>query len=283
MVSTFYSAELSWIRHRIPILIPFLRWTVTSADAVTAISTATATVVKRFGAIEVHVVPLPAGVPGERLVAAKAVAASGTSRPGDGGIPPEVLFVGRLVERKGVEVLVRAVARLAPHRPIRLKVVGDGEWRGRIMQVVEELSADEFVELAGRVTEEELAEAYQSADVFALPAVFDSKGDTEGLGVVLIEALCAGIPVVGANAGGIPDIVVDGKTGWLVPPGDDEELARVLAEVLDSPGEARRRVQAGIEHVRARFAPDRVAEAYVRCYQTAVSRRSRGRTGDSRS
>ena len=51
------------------------------------------------------------------------------------------------------------------------------------MQVVEELSADEFVELAGRVTEEELAEAYQSADVFALPAVFDSKGDTEGLGV----------------------------------------------------------------------------------------------------
>ena len=170
-------------------------------------------------------------------------------------------------------MLVRAVARLAKHRSIGLTIIGDGEWRSRIMEVVNETGTTDLVEMAGRVTEEELVEAYRRADVFALPAVFDSKGDTEGLGVVLIEALCAGLPVVGSDAGGIPDIVVDGETGWLFPPGDDEELATVIASVLDDPLEARNRVRAGIRRVRERFAPDSIARNYTECYKIALSGR----------
>ena len=272
VVSSYYSAELRWIEHGIPILVPFLKWTVRSADAVTANSTATAAVVKRFADVAVHVVPAPAGIPAQVLSRAGNAL---ERRPGRAGVdaPSEVLFVGRLVERKGVEVLVRAVARLAARRRVGLTVVGEGEWRGRITETVERAGASEFVTLAGRVSQDALVDAYRRADVFVLPAVFDSKGDTEGLGVVLIEALCAGLPVVGADVGGIPDIVVDGQTGWLFPAGDDEELARVLAEVLDDGAEAAKRVRAGIRRVRERFAPGSVAEAYGSCYDAAVFRR----------
>ena len=276
VVSSYYSAELRWIEHSIPVLVPFLKWTVRSADAVTANSTATASVVRRFGDVPVHVVPAPAGIPA-RLLAGTTDTPTMRRGRDNGDAPPEVLFVGRLVERKGVEVLVRAVARLARQRPIALTVVGDGEWRSRISEVVSETDASGFVNMAGRVSEDELIEAYRRADVFVLPAVFDSKGDTEGLGVVLIEALSMGLPVVGANVGGIPDIVVDGKTGWLFPAGDDKELARVLAQVLDDRVEARKRVRAGIRRVRERFAPESVAGAYGACYDAAVSERANDR------
>ena len=270
VLSSFYSAELRWIENRVPILVPFLRWTVNSPDAVTAISTATAGLVQRFGNAEVRVVPFPAGVSRE-LLTNKTGRSTEVRR--ESRAPSEILFVGRLVERKGVEVLVRAVARLAADHPVALTVIGDGEWRGRIAEVVEQTRTTAFVKLAGKVTEEELVNAYRSADVFVLPAVFDSKGDTEGLGVVLIEALCAGLPVVGSDIGGIPDIVVDGETGWLFPAGDDEQLALVLASVLDNPVEAEKRVRAGIRRVQERFAPDGVARAYAECYEIALSRR----------
>ena len=272
VVSSYYSAEMRWIEHRIPVLVPFLKWTVRSADAITANSTATASVVKRFGDVTVHVVPAPSGIPARLLSGTVDAPTMGPER-NNRDDPPEVLFVGRLVERKGVEVLVRAVARLAPHRPIELTVVGEGEWRCRIGEVVSETDASAFVNMVGRVSETELVEAYRRADVFVLPAVFDSKGDTEGLGVVLIEALCMGLPVVGADIGGIPDIVVDGETGWLFPAGDDERLAKVLASVLDNPAEARNRARAGIGRVRERFAPDSVARAYSECYKMALARR----------
>ena len=279
VVSSYYSAELRWIGHDIPVLVPFLKWTVGSADVVTANSTATAAVVKRFGDVEVRVVPAPAGIPA-RVLSGTPESAAGSRTRGGGNDPPEVLFVGRLVERKGVEVLVRAVARLAVNRRITLTVVGEGEWRDRITETVEEAGAAEFVTLAGRLPQDALLDAYRRADVFVLPAVFDSKGDTEGLGVVLIEALSMGLPVVGADVGGIPDIVVDGVTGWLFPAGDDAGLARVLAEVLDNRAEARKRVRAGVRRVRDRFSPGSVAAAYAACYDAAVARRA-DKSGES--
>ena len=105
----------------------------------------------------------------------------------------------------------------------------------RIVETVAKHGAAEFVRLAGRVSEEELVEAYRRADVFACRPSWTRRATRKVLGVVLIEALCAGLPVVGSNVGGIPDIVVDGETGWLVPSGDDERLAEVLADVLDNP------------------------------------------------
>lgn len=273
VVSSFYSAELRWIGGQLRPLVPFLRWTMRSADVITANSSATAEVVRSFGGEGVRVVPSPAGLVNDAN-------ADGNGRrspeapPGEGGADaahrcPQVLFVGRLVERKGVEVLVRAVASLARRRPVRLLVVGEGEWRTRIADAVEEERAGEFVRLAGRISDEELDRAYRESDVFVLPAVFDSKGDTEGLGVVLIEALLRGLPVIGSRIGGIPDIVVDGEGGWLVPPAKPEALAEALERVLGDPEEAERRASRGRRHVEARFSAPAIAATLEDCYRGA--------------
>jgi glycosyltransferase involved in cell wall biosynthesis len=185
--------------------------------------------------------------------------------------------VGRLVERKGVEVLVRALARVVEHRPARLVVVGEGPRAGRIRRVAREHGVADRVELTGHLSDEALSREYRRCDIFVLPAVVDRKGDTEGLGVVLLEALRFGRPVVASRAGGIPDIVEDGVTGWLTPPGDPDELARVLLRVADSPRESRRVARRGRRIVAERFSWDRIMVDLEACYREARDVRARAR------
>lgn len=273
VVSSFYSAELRWIGRQLRALVPFLRWTMRSADVLTANSSATAEVVRSYGGKAVQIVPSPAGLANHRNGGGDAsrwredVPGGQATRHPDRC--PQVLFVGRLVERKGVEVLVRAVASLSRRRRVRLLVVGEGEWRSQILDTVAQVGADEIVRLAGHVGEEELERAYTDSDVFVLPAVFDSKGDTEGLGVVLIEALLRGLPVVGSRIGGIPDIIVDGEGGWLVPPGEPDVLAETIDRVLGDPLEAKRRAMRGRRHVEARFSAAAIATTLEECYRGA--------------
>jgi len=273
VVSSFYSVEIRWVVSRVRVLVPFLKWTIRSADILTANSSATAEQARRLGAAGVRVIPSPAGIriPGPaEILPGHAPAPARPSRDRDPAGRAEILFVGRLVQRKGVETLVRAVAKLARKRPVRLTVVGEGSWRPRIEAAVAGAGAENSVRFAGRVGERELHEAYRRADVFVLPAVYDDKGDTEGLGVVLIEALSHEVPVVGADIGGIPDIVIDGETGWLFPSGDADRLAEVIELVLDDPVEAARRVSRGISHARKRFSASGIAGALECCYRDAM-------------
>jgi glycosyltransferase involved in cell wall biosynthesis len=98
-------------------------------------------------------------------------------------------------------------------------------------------------------------------------------GDTEGLGVVLLEALRFERPVVASAVGGIKDVVHDGRTGWLVPPADPEALARALDAVAEDPEEARARARAGRADAALRFGWDRVLAETARVYESAVARR----------
>ncbi len=275
LVASYYSVELKWIERRLPSLVPFLRWTIDCADEVTAISTATAREVRRHVERPVRVIPFATGLSGEVVDIGRG------ARPAEQA--PEILFVGRLVERKGVEVLVRALARLRERRDVRVTIVGEGTWEPRIRAAVSAAGVEDAVTFTGRVDESALVEAYGRASVFALPAVEDVKGDTEGLGVVLLEAIRLGVPVVASSAGGIPDIVVDGETGWLVPPRDDRALARALQEVIDDPEEARRRVARGRERVERRFSPEGVVASLVECYEAAITRRRGFQTGGDQS
>lgn len=270
VVSSYYSVELRWVEERLSPLLPFLRWTIESADAVTAISTTTSRAVRHHVDRPVRVVPFaaglgPAGPPPAPL------------RDRDSARGPEILFVGRLVERKGVEVLLHALAALEAYPLASLTVVGEGALEGRIRATVAALGLVDRVRLTGRLSEKELATAYERAHVFVLPAVVDAKGDTEGLGVVLLEALRFGVPVVGSRAGGIPDIVIDGETGWLVPPGDVGALATAMGAVLGDPAEAARRVALGQTHVERGFSLAGVVRSLTECYEEAiVARTGRG-------
>lgn len=265
VVSSFYSVEIRWVERRLRWAVPFLRWSIESADAVTAISTATAAAVARYTEREVPVIPFSAaisgGSPGRSTAAQRSRDDSGAVR---------LLFVGRLVERKGVHILIRALARVRECVDATLTVIGDGPQSASLEAEARRVGVGAFVRFAGRVDEEALREAYRTNDVFILPAVVDSKGDTEGLGVVLLEALEFGLPLIASDVGGIPDIVRHGETGLLVPPGDAGALADAIVRVIEDPATARERVATGRAHMREHFGLPSVVDRLVACYSTAV-------------
>ena len=185
-----------------------------------------------------------------------------------GGGPFTVLFVGRLVERKGVSHLVDAVSLLRSGVDVRLVIVGDGPERARIESRVREHGLDGRVAVRGRVSEAELQAAYAAADVFVLPAVMDRRGDTEGLGVVLLEAMNYGVPVIASDIGGIVDIVVNNETGVLVRAGDAQALADALERVLGDASLARRLGDAGRRRLAERFSWDAILSRVEDVYRS---------------
>ena len=281
LVSSYYSVELRWIGRRLPWLLPFLRWSIESADEVTAISAATADLIRSHVDRPVRIIPFATGLGEDQFKVRDDNHFDDSGRQEESEAPQsnaqmgsaEVLFVGRLVERKGVEILVRAIASLRERRAVRLTIVGEGVWEPRIRETISREDVEDSVIMAGRVGAEELARIYGRADVFVLPAVVDAKGDTEGLGVVLIEALRAGVPVIGSDVGGIPDIVIHGETGWLVPSEDPEALANEIERVLTDPVEASRRVRLGRERINERFLLSGVVKALTDCYESALVKR----------
>lgn len=153
-----------------------------------------------------------------------------------------VLTVCRLVRKKGVEVLLDAVARLAPAFPrLRLVVVGDGPQRRAYEARALHLRLGDSVRFTGRVPHEAIAPYFWAADVFAL-ASYENRyaggatRDVETMGRVLCEANAAGLPVVATDTGGTPSVVRGGHNGLLVPPGDTPALAEAIARLLgDAP------------------------------------------------
>jgi glycosyltransferase involved in cell wall biosynthesis len=144
--------------------------------------------------------------------------------------PPLVLSAGRLVEKKGFGDLLRACALLAPD--VRGRILGDGPMCADLARLVAELGLEERVELGGGFTQADLARELGRAAVFALTPVVMAAGDRDGIPNVLLEAMAAGVPVVATDVGGIPEVVVDGRTGLLCPAGDVERIASSLASLV---------------------------------------------------
>lgn len=297
LVLSFHGVELTWTRRRWPFLTPLLRYFIKTADAVTANSTYTAGMIRSVWDREVIRIPFGATIepPGATPGSTGVVAAAGDDvhalRADPSGAeamqagasvgrrPFELLFVGRLVERKGVHYLLEALARLRTSVPVYLRVVGDGPMRGLLEARARELGVAERVRFDGFVPNATLAERFATCDAFVLPAVVDSKGDTEGLGVVLVEALTYRKPVIASAAGGIVDVIRDGETGVLVPPGDVDALARAIEGLVADPARGAALGAAGREHVQREFSwpviIDRLVSLYRGLVESAGSPRDR--------
>jgi glycosyltransferase involved in cell wall biosynthesis len=183
-----------------------------------------------------------------------------------GGHPEDrlVLSVGRVSKEKSLEALLDPIRRLPR---TRLAVVGDGPHRAEL----ERLFAGTPTVFTGALEGAELAAAYASADVFAFPST------TETLGLVALESMASGVPVVGARAGGIPFAVDDGRTGLLVAPGDADALTDRLALLLDEPA-LRARMGAAGRAEAERLGWRAATEALVGHYGRAIERHH-ARTG----
>jgi len=256
IVSSFFGVELRWVKTKLPILIPFIKWAIKISDITTAISTYTARETTELQPADIKIIPFGAAYSPE----GKSIKRKKTS-------PPIVLFVGRLVERKGVVYLLRAI-KLLKDIPLKLIIVGDGPERKNIEEEVKKLNLETKVEIAGKVDDDTLMELYEKASVFVLPACVDKRGDTEGLGVVLIEALTYEVPVIASKVGGILDIVKDGETGLLVPEKDPSALAKAIKQLLTDTKLAKELAKQGRAFVEKQFSWERVTKDIIKLYKT---------------
>jgi glycosyltransferase involved in cell wall biosynthesis len=168
--------------------------------------------------------------------------------------PALILSVGRLVEKKGFEDLIRACALLRQAGvEARCEIIGAGERREALQALIDTLDLGQQVRLVGPKPQDEVMAAYRRAAVFALPCVVAEDGNRDGLPTVLLEAMASGLPVVSTNLVGVPEIVDDGVNGLLVEPGDVAGLAAQLARLLRDAGLRHRLGEAGRRKVAERF------------------------------
>jgi glycosyltransferase involved in cell wall biosynthesis len=168
------------------------------------------------------------------------------------------LGVGRLVEKKGFDVLVEACGILRRQGvAVEALIVGEsGEHEAEIRRRIAELDLGAHVRLAGAMEQARLYEEYQRAGAFCLPCRVLENGDRDGIPNVLVEAMACGVPVVTTPVSGIPEVVSDGVNGQLVPPDDPQALADALQRLAREPRFASRLASAGRETVRERFDGD---------------------------
>lgn len=184
---------------------------------------------------------------------------------GEGDDTPRFVTASSLAPEKGVGTAIRAVGRLVDvHPSVRLDIFGDGRLRADLEALAADIAPPDAVAFHGRVPVKQVYEAMRDATVTVVPSTW-----AEPFGRVTVEAMLLGSPVVGSDRGGVAEVIRDGETGLLFPPGDDAALAERLRGVVEHPD---RRV-ALAERARAdaeRFSPDVVAEAHVKLYRSVV-------------
>ncbi|MBO4829872.1 MAG: glycosyltransferase [Fibrobacter sp.] len=246
LVLNFHGAELLLIRKKKWVK-PLLKFAIGQAQAIFANSSFTAGKIKALRNVDVEWSPYGTTLEtrderretkDERNVILNEVKDPVTIVPHDVNGKFKILFVGRHIERKGICYLIEAAKHL-PRDKFEIRIVGVGDLTEQLKAQAEAMQSVILNEsegssqgnqpadiiFTGKLSPEDLANEYKTANVFVLPAIVDHKGDTEGLGVVLIEAMELGLPIVASNVGGIPDVVVDGKSGILVPEKDPVALA----------------------------------------------------------
>jgi len=195
----------------------------------------------------------------------------GASAPRTAGALPgtpgfRVLCVGRLVEHKGLEQLVDAMAFLP--RPTQLIIVGDGALRATIEARARASPASDRIRLLGRVPLEDLPEVYRACDVFALPSV----SRLEAFGIVALEAMASGLPVVASDIPGVREVVTDGAEGYLANPLDPRSFAKSIDALLSDPLTRARFGRNGRSRVLREFTWERVAERVEQVYNQVLGR-----------
>lgn len=184
-----------------------------------------------------------------------------------------ILTVGRLVEKKGHEYAIKAIGKIAArHGDVLYTIVGDGPLMGRLKRLVAELKLQGNVEFLGALEDDQLSNVYEQAHIFVLPSVTASDGDREGQALVLQEAQAKGLPVVSTLHDGIPEGVLDGESGLLVPEKSVDALAAAMQYLIDHPALWPVMGKNGRKFVEARYDSRIVNRKLIDSYTSLLSR-----------
>lgn len=202
---------------------------------------------------------IPMGVDSGLFVPARKKSGDGT----------RILYVGRLIKEKGVSVLLEAVAHLPD--PLRssifLDIVGDGPDLKVLQQQARMLGIESRVSFAGSVPNEELPKIYQAASLFI------GASDSEGQGVVYLEAMACGVPVIATNVGGVGEIIEHGVNGYLVAPRDPEAIAKAIVELLENDSRRLQLSDKARQQVVQHYSWESVAKRFADSYREVLARK----------
>ena len=179
----------------------------------------------------------------------------------------KIITVSRLVRKNGIDVLIRAVKELKLN-DCRLQIVGYGEERKKLEKLARKLGLEDRVDFFANATHDEIVPYLANADVFVRPS------RSEGLGSAFLEAMAAGIPIIGTKVGGIPDFLEDGKTGLFSKADDPEDLAEKMGMVLGDETLSRKLSENGRKLVEERYNWDRIAALMKGVYEKTVNNHS---------
>lgn len=168
---------------------------------------------------------------------------------------PVILSIGRLMEKKGFADLIEA-CRILQEREVkfRCEIIGEGPLEPALREQIERAGLTSVVALAGPLPQAEVTRRLAGSTVFALPCVAEAGGGMDNLPTVLMEAMAASLPVISTELGGVPEMVLEGRTGFLVPERQPAALAEALHRILAAPAEARSLGEAGWQRAAELFA-----------------------------
>jgi colanic acid/amylovoran biosynthesis glycosyltransferase len=168
--------------------------------------------------------------------------------------PPLIIAIGRLIGKKGFTDLIRACALLVEHgRSFRCEIFGEGPLKEQLGGRIKKLELQKLVKLPGAKPQHELRARLANASVFALPSIPEADGGMDNLPTVIMEAMATGLPVVSTRIGGIPEMVVESETGFLVQPGDPVALANAMERVTNDRSLGQKLGQAGYARAQTLF------------------------------
>lgn len=225
-----------------------------------AISTAIAEVLRAGGVSGSRITKVPSGVDLNRVSGGEGSALRAEWLGKDKG--PLIGFVGALVDHKAPWILAEAAPLIRKELPgARVVLIGDGEERPRLERLA--AANPNAIKIVGWRTD--IADCYAALDLFVMPSKL------EGLCTALIDALAVGVPAIASHAGGMPDVVIDGKTGLLVPPERPEALSDAVVRLWNSPELRERFVTEGRKHVENCFTQDAMVEGTLRVYNDLLN------------
>src|SRR6266550_3591730 len=168
--------------------------------------------------------------------------------------PPLIIAVGRLIAKKGFADLIRACRLLMERgKSFRCEIIGEGPLEEELHQQIAQLGLQGCVELPGAKPQHEIRKYFAAASAFVLPSVIDPDGGMDNLPTVIMEAMAAGLPVISTAVGGIPEMVIQSETGFLVPPGDVAALAGAIERLFNEIGLPRRLGERGFQRAKELF------------------------------
>jgi glycosyltransferase involved in cell wall biosynthesis len=258
-ISTFYTAEIVLTSKIKPLKI-LLKKLLRHSAKIIAISSYTRSELQKITGLDSSVIPYGSSLPPVEINRS-------TKKSSDKW---RLLFVGRLIERKGLNYLLQAIPLLLNDYEIELHIVGSGNQLNHLRDLACKLGMADRVIFEGRVASSRLKELYEDCDIFVLPSIVDSREETEGLGVVLLEALSYRMPVVASDVGGIPDVIKDGETGYLAKQKDPQSLADKIMTVMENHEESLKMSEEGLKYSKNYFNWDRIAKEIKAVYNDTI-------------